>query len=440
MGQDFNSFGRIRRQKRNSLPFERLNTSSGIASDKRANLLAFGNGRSYGDSCHNDRGLLIAMRDHSRIICVDKNDGIVEAESGTTLEELIAAIAPFGFFLPVTPGTKFVTLGGAIANDVHGKNHHLRGTFGCHVESFRLLRSDGEIFTCSPSENEALFRATIGGMGLTGIIVSARIRLMKVGSLDIIEKIIPFNNLEHYFDIAEANDAENEYAVAWLDQLASGDKTGRGVLITGNHADNENFQLKKRSFSPSVPFEMPFSMLNRFSLKAFNLAYFKAKSGKSAPHLTGMDSFFYPLDSVKHWNRLYGRAGLFQHQSVIPFETARPAIASLLKAASEAGQVSFLTVLKRFGSIGSPGILSFPRPGYTLTLDFPNKGIKTLQLLDRLDAITIDHGGRVNPYKDHHMSAASFKQGYAQWPLLETLRDPAVCSDFWYRTALAVQN
>lgn len=440
MKQDFNSFGRIHRQKRHALPFERFNMSPETIGGNDGSLLPFGNGRSYGDSCHNDQGLLIAMRDHARIINFDRDNGILEAASGITLEEIISAVAPSGFFLAVTPGTKFVTLGGAIANDVHGKNHHLRGTFGCHVESFQLLRSDDQIYLCSPSENEALFRATIGGMGLTGIIISARIRLMKTGSLDIIEKITPFNNLEHYFDIAEANDAENEYAVAWLDQLASGKKTGRGVLIAGNHADNGNFAVKKRRFSPAVPFEMPFSMLNRFSLTAFNYAYFKAKSGNSAPHLTGMNSFFYPLDGVKHWNRLYGRAGLFQHQSVIPFETARKAIASLLQAASEAGQASFLTVLKRFGSISSPGILSFPRAGYTLTLDFPNKGIKTLQLLDRLDAITIDSGGRVNPYKDHHMSAACFKQGFAQWQTLETLRDPAFCSDFWYRTALAGQN
>ncbi|WP_374832408.1 FAD-binding oxidoreductase [Paenochrobactrum pullorum] len=436
MRPTLDSFGRIDRKKRDSLPFEALN----LPIEDKPKLLAFGNGRSYGDSCHNDDGLLIAMCNHAKLISFDTDSGVFEAESGITLEEIIATAAPSGYFLAVTPGTKFVTLGGAIANDVHGKNHHLRGTFGCHVESFRLLRSDGQTYVCSSSENDALFRATIGGMGLTGIIVSARIRLMKIGSLDVIEKIQPFKNLDHYFDIAEANDAENEYAVAWLDQLASGDKAGRGVLITGNHADNGNFKVKPRGFLPSVPFEMPFSMLNRFSLKAFNYAYFKAKSSKTTPHLTDMDSFFYPLDGVKYWNRLYGHAGLFQHQSVIPFETARSAIAALLQAAGEAGQASFLTVLKRFGSIASPGILSFPRAGFTLTLDFPNKGLKTLQLLDRLDAITMDFGGRVNPYKDHHMSAACFKQGFEQWQTLETLRDPAFCSDFWSRTALAVQS
>lgn len=436
MRTTLDSFGRIDRKERNFLSFKALKLP--IAGNSK--LLAFGNGRSYGDSCHNDNGLLVAMRDHARIINFDSDHGILEAESGITLEELISTIAPFGYFLAVTPGTKFVTLGGAIANDVHGKNHHLRGTFGCHVESLQLLRSDGRTYVCSPSENTALFHATIGGMGLTGIIVSARIRVMKVGSLDVIEKITPFNNLEHYFDIAETNDAENEYAVAWLDQLARGKKAGRGVLITGNHADNANFKVEPRVFLPSVPYEMPFSMLNRVSLKAFNYAYLKAKSKKTAPHLTGIDSFFYPLDGVKNWNRLYGRAGLFQHQSVIPLETARKAIAALLQAAEKAEQASFLTVLKRFGSIASPGILSFPRPGFTLTLDFPNKGQKTLQLLDQLDTITMAYGGRINPYKDHHMSAACFKQGFAQWQTLETLRDPAFCSDFWSRTALAVKH
>ncbi|KRA95537.1 FAD-linked oxidase [Devosia sp. Root685] len=432
MAANLDSFGRIDRRPRQALTPDLAIASLGAGGPS---LLAFGNGKSYGDSCHNDAGALVPMRSRRAILAFDAATGILTAEAGASLEEIIAHTAPHGYFLPVTPGTRFVTLGGAIANDVHGKNHHVRGTFGCHVTGFELLRSDGARYACSATQNSELFAATIGGMGLTGIILSASIKLMRVGSLDIEEEITPFSNLEGYFDLAEGADAANEYAVAWVDQLS---RSNRGVLLTGNHADNGNFKTARSATRLSVPFEMPFSMLNGLSLTAFNFAYFHAKARKSNKTLSGYGSFFYPLDAVGNWNRLYGPKGLFQHQSVIPFEAARAIIPQMLEASREAGQASFLTVLKRFGAVASPGTLSFPRPGYTLTMDFSNRGASTLKLLERLDALTTEAGGRVNPYKDQRMSAATFAAGFPEWTELEAYRDPRFFSDFWRRTALSL--
>ncbi len=432
----YDSFGRTDRRSRRAIALEKVVAAFAGKVTEGMSFLAYGNGRSYGDSCHNDAGLLVPMAERNAILNFDAATGILEAQAGTLLSDIIAAAAPHGYFLPVTPGTRFVTLGGAIANDVHGKNHHLRGTFGCHIESLELLRSDGIVRRCAPDENAALFSATIGGMGLTGLILTARIRLMPVGSLDIEERIVPFAGLGDYFAMAEASDRDNEYSVAWVDQLAGGGSEGRGVLISGNHARNGNRDGESRPARLGVPLGLPVSALNRWSLALFNTAYFRAKSRKSAPHLTRFGSFFYPLDGVRGWNRLYGPRGLHQHQSVIPSDAAPHVIPAMLSASRRAGQASFLTVLKRFDDLRSPGMLSFPRPGYTLTMDFPDRGETTRTLLDLLDRMTTEAGGRVNPYKDRHMSAATFRAGFPEWTELEQWRDPRFCSDFWRRTAL----
>lgn len=404
-------------------------------------LLAYGNGRSYGDSCLNAAGSLIDMRTHNRILGLDADTGVIEAQAGALLSEIIDYAAPYGFFPPVVPGTKFVTLGGAIANDVHGKNHHRRGTFGCHVEQLVLQRSDQQVVTCSRQSNPQLFAATIGGMGLTGLILSASIRLMRVASTDIVETVVPFGTLERYFDLAEAADAANEYAVAWIDQLAGGPNAGRGLLITGNHAeavDGRPRQSRRRRLA--VPFQPPITLLNRVALRAFNKAYRWSKSRGSRSRRVLADSFFFPLDGVHDWNRLYGPRGLFQHQSAVPLEAARQVVPEMLRAARDAGQGSFLTVLKRFGDVPSPGILSFPRPGFTLTLDFPNRGVRTLALLDRLDRLAVEAGGAVNPYKDARMGAQTFAASFPDWRRLDALRDPAFMSDFWARTAMRLER
>ncbi|TIU47737.1 MAG: FAD-binding oxidoreductase [Mesorhizobium sp.] len=407
---------------------------------RQASLLAYGNGRSYGDSCQNQAGTVIDMRPLNRIRGFNAESGLLEADAGVLLADVIAHAAPHGFFPAAVPGTQFVTLGGAIANDVHGKNHHRRGTFGCHVESFTLLRSDGRSYRCSATDNPRLFRATIGGMGLTGLILSASIRLMRVPSLDIIEKTARFRELGEYFDLAEAADQANEYAVAWIDQLAGGRDSGRGLLFTGNHAEHGSHAASRANGKFSVPFQPPFNVLSRPFLTAFNAAYRWKKRPATVPRQVEYQGFFFPLDGLHDWNRLYGPKGLFQHQSVVPEEAARAIVPALLTAARQARQGSFLTVLKRFGGVRSPALLSFPRPGYTLTLDFPNRGAATLALLGELDRMTIAAGGAVNPYKDARMSAATFSASFPDWPRLEALRDPAFMSDFWARTAGSIDH
>ena len=403
-------------------------------------LLAYGNGRSYGDVCINPLGEAVDMRAMSRILSFDAETGLVEVEAGVLLSDLIAHVAGHGFFPAVVPGTQFVTIGGAIANDVHGKNHHRRGTFGCHVESLSLLRSDGVVRECSRGRNAEFFAATIGGMGLTGLILSARLRLMKVPSLSVAERVTPFENLDAYFDLAERADAENEYAVAWIDQLATGRSAGRGLLLTGNHAESTPSVQMGKTARLRVPFAPPVTVLNRPFLKIFNAAYRWSKIRKQGVQVSTYQSFFFPLDGVQDWNLLYGPHGLHQHQSVIPFSAAREAVPALLSATHRAGQGSFLTVLKRFGDVRSPGLMSFPRPGYTLTLDFPHRGESTLALLAELDRITVGAGGAVNPYKDARMSADTFAASFPDFGRLEALRDPAFSSGFWQRTAGRLPN
>ena len=431
----YDSFGRVQRHMRDivlpSVAIMELRSHGGTDQP----LLAYGNGRSYGDTCHNDDGALVPMRSRNAILDFDLQTGVITAETGVTLEELIAHATPHGYFLPVTPGTRYVTLGGAIANDVHGKNHHSRGSFGCHVTALELLRSDGGVHVCSPQENAELFQASIGGMGLTGLMLSASLRLMPVGSLDIDERVMSFGGLAEYFDAADAADAGNEYSVAWIDQLST---SNRGILFTGNHANNGNFRIKKPTMGLSVPLELPFSVLNRVTLAAFNQVYFTSKARRTQPQIGSYRSFFYPLDTIGNWNRLYGPKGLHQHQSIIPFSEAQAVIPQMLEASRDAGQASLLTVLKRFGHISSPGMLSFARPGYTLAMDFANQGPSTLALLETLDRLTVECGGRVNPYKDQRMSAATFAAGFPDWQKLERFRDPRFSSNFWRRTALTL--
>lgn len=413
---------------------------NGFPADRsRGGLLAYGNGRSYGDSCHNNSGLLVDMRGSARILRFDAVTGEIEAEAGILLCEITKAVAASGWFLPVTPGTQFVTLGGAIANDVHGKNHHRRGSFGRWVRRLTLYRSDtDEPILCSPSENADLFRATIGGMGLTGIVGSATLKLIAVPSLTIAETTTRFDRLEDYFEQAEAADERHEYAVAWIDSLSRGSTFGRGHLITGDHAATGSQSGVARPPIARVPLTPPVSPLRGLALRAFNEAYFrKARRGVSQRDVP-FDAFFYPLDRIGAWNRLYGPQGLLQHQCVVPFRDAERVVRTMIEQASEAHQGSFLTVLKRFSDMPAAGLLSFARAGYTLTLDFPNRGERTLRLLDELDAVVVSAGGAINPYKDARMAPQTFAASFPRWPELEAMRDPQIVSDFWRRTALAL--
>jgi FAD/FMN-containing dehydrogenase len=435
------SFGRVfPGQARVLTPVEAVTLlESGRAAP--GSLLGYGNGRSYGDSCLNAGGALVDMRRAGRILSFDPETGILTAESGAFLSDIIARVARHGWFPPVVPGTQHVTLGGAIANDVHGKNHHRRGSFGAHVLSLTLLRSDGRTHVCSADSRPDLFRATIAGMGLTGLILKATLRLMRVGSPHVVQTVRPFGSLRDYFDLAEEADLRNEYAVAWIDQLAGGRAAGRGLLLAGNHADtSEGADIDMKPGRLSVPVQPPFTVLNRPFLRLFNAAYRWKNGSRSEPECVPAKSFFFPLDGVSNWNRLYGPGGLFQHQSVVPAVAARVAVPAMLELARRRGQGSFLTVLKRFGDRPSPGILSFPRAGYTLTLDFPNRGLATRLMLAELDRIAVEAGGAVNPYKDARMPADVFEASFPDWRMLESLRDPAFVSDFWRRTALTLDG
>lgn len=432
MRTGFDSWGRVlRRSRAAALPSEfDCRTPGGF--------LPFGNGRSYGDSCHNDTGRLLPMRPGAAISAFDPDTGLLTADAGVLLSEILAAVMPHGFFLEVTPGTAQVTLGGAIANDVHGKNHHRRGTFGGSVVRLALLGSDGESRMCSPDTNPALFEATIGGMGLTGIIEQATIRLMRVPSANVRQTAFRFSSIDGYFDAIDAIDAAHEYSVAWIDQLARGRDLGRGVLMAGDHAEDGGPARPPKAPRLAVPFSPPVNLLNRLTLKAFNALYYGRAPKQRQTGIVPWSSYFHPLDAITGWNRLYGPRGLFQHQSVYPAENARETTIALIECARKHGAASFLTVLKRFGDTRSPGLMSFPRPGFTLTLDFANTGDRTLRMLDALDDIVIRAGGGLNPYKDQRMSPRMFEATFPQWRQMEAMRDPALMSDFWRRTAMAL--
>jgi len=396
-------------------------------------LLPFGNGRSYGDSCLAASDHVLHMRSLDRFIAADWRTGLIRAEAGVTLEEVLALAIPKGWFLPVTPGTKFVTLGGAVANDVHGKNHHVRGTFGCHVPRFGLVRSDRDPMICSSVGNADLYAATIGGLGLTGIIDWVDLQLVPIRSSQIDATQVRFDSLDEFFAISGELDPQYEFTVSWIDCLARGKPTGRGVYTAGNHAE-EGPLVFERKPKLNVPLTPPFSAINRLSLQLFNNAYFRGHRAGRHDSRMGYEPFFYPLDRILNWNRIYGPSGFQQYQCVIP-EGNEAAIRELLDAIAVAHSGSFLAVLKRFGDVRSPGLLSFPMPGVTLALDFPQQGDATTRLFTRLDAIVREVGGRNYPAKDAHMRGNDFRVAFHAWESLATLRDPSITSRFWERMA-----
>ena len=389
--------------------------------------LPFGNGRSYGDSCLASSGQVLHTRALNRFIAADWEKGIVAAEAGMTLEELLSLCIPRGWFLPIVPGTKFVTLGGALANDIHGKNHHVRGTFGCHVTQFGLVRSDRPTLVCSREENPDLFAATIGGLGLTGIIDWMELKLIPIQSSSIDSLHIRFRSLKEFFALSSQLDQQYEYTVSWIDCLAK----GRGIYIAGNHAKEGPLNLDN-SRKTRVPFTPPISLINSLTLRLFNTLYFHVHSSHKQSTIS-YEPFFFPLDRILHWNRIYGPRGFQQYQCVIPHPYAESAIGEMLNVISASKNGSFLAVLKRFGDISSPGLLSFPFPGITLALDFPQSNPLTRTLFPRLDAIVREANGRLYPAKDAHMTPLDFQQFYPAWKQVETLRDPVLCSQFWKR-------
>ena len=400
------------------------------SSDKK--LLAYGKGRSYGDVCLNDGNIILPTCFLDKYICFDADKGIIRCEAGVCLQDLLNTIIPRGYFIPVTPGTKNVTIGGMIANDVHGKNHHLSGTFGRHVLQFELLRSNGDRLICSPTENTNYYSATIGGLGLTGLITWVDIQLKPIRSSFIQEETIPFADLHEFMRLTLESDSQWEYTVAWIDSFARQPNIGQGVFFRGRHAESNMDKLFVVDKKPiHIPFNFPSWVLNSFSLMVFNRLYYSLN--KKNHRLVPYDKFFYPLDGIGAWNRIYGKRGFYQYQCVVPKDGAEHVIIELLDVCLKANAGSFLSVLKKFGSLLSPGMLSFPREGYTLALDFPNHGIKTIKMLDALDDIVRRVGGSVYPAKDARMSSESFKQYYPMWETYSEFIDPCFSSSFWRR-------
>jgi FAD/FMN-containing dehydrogenase len=427
----YQSWGRYPRMRQVARVIDTADADLGL--DAGVRILPFGNGRSYGDSCLTS-GILIDTGRLNRVVSFDAATGRVRCEAGVLISDLTALTLPAGWFIPVTPGTQYVTIGGAIANDVHGKNHHVRGTFGCHVTAFELRRSDGSRRLCSATENVDLFKATIGGLGLTGLITWADLQLMPVRSSGIAQTVTPFGNLAGFMERAQAADGTHEYSVAWIDSLASGQNLGRGLFIKGNHADAATGTAKP-SGGPrlSVPFDPPLPLIGKATLRAFNALYRRQTLGREQSRQVGYQSFFYPLDKIGGWNRLYGPSGLLQHQSVVPLADGIAVVAELLTLSQRANLGSFLTVLKVFGDRPSPGLMSFPMPGLTLTLDFANSGPAVFALLEQLDAVVVKAAGRVNPYKDARMSPATFAASFPQAAAFARHIDPAFQSQFWDR-------
>jgi FAD/FMN-containing dehydrogenase len=375
-------------------------------------MLPFGNGRSYGDSNLNPGGTLLQTSRLNAVIDFDPHSGQLTCETGLLLSDILRRYVPEGWFPSVTPGTQFVTVGGAIANDVHGKNHHRAGTFGNHVLRFELLRSDGTRLLCSAHENPDWFSATIGGLGLTGLITWATLQLRPIANAFVECETIRFRSLEEFFEVSATSDAPADVDLAPL----------RAAL-----------RSPESSRVHRVPFSPPFSLVNSLTLKTFNAAYFNRQRGSHVRTLQHYRPFFYPLDTVLEWNRIYGPRGFYQYQCVVPPEHALRSVRALLAAIAASGMGSFLAVLKQFGVPASKGMLSFPMPGTTLALDFPNRGPDLHRLFDALDRIVLEAGGRLYPAKDGRMSPTMFKAGYPRWREFSAYIDRRFSSALWRR-------
>jgi FAD/FMN-containing dehydrogenase len=394
-------------------------------------VLPVGMGRSYGDVCLLKDGTLLQTTSMNRLLNFDEETGILTAESGITLAQILDFAVPRGFFLPVSPGTKYVTLGGAIANDIHGKNHEAAGSFGNHVPSFELVRSDGTHMLCSPTENPDMYGATIGGMGLTGVITWAQLRLKPIVSRMIDYEGIQFHGIDEFLAIKKQY-AHVEYTVAWVDCVSTGKNFARGVFMLGDHS-KEPGELKQSPKPKLVfPMEAPGFMLNKFTISAFNTVFFHKQIKAHVITKQDYEPFFYPLDAVLKWNRMYGKNGLVQFQFAIPWEHAKEGTIAILQEIAKSGMASFLAVLKTFGDVPSYGMMSFPLSGFMFALDFPIKEA-TFPLMQRLGDMTREYGGRLYSAKDACMTADQFQAFYPQWEKFSRYKDPAITSSFWER-------
>jgi len=392
--------------------------------------LAIGSSLSYGDVGLNSNGLVVSTRNLDRLIQADWSSGVIRAEAGITFDQILNICVPRGWFLPVVPGTKFITLGGAVANDVHGKNHGVAGTFGCHIKKIGLAVPNGDLVELSLYEKPDLFRATIAGLGLTGIIVWVEFSLKKISSSLLEIQTLRMRSLDDYFRISQQS-IEWEHTIAWVDCLAKGSSFGRGVYMRARHLQNTPISSHSRQ-RIRVPNKFPINLLNVNNSKIFN-ALFWNWNLFSTSRISHYNKFFFPLDSLGSWNQLYGPLGFYQHQSVIPKHCSEKGIEELLKLTSNKGQGSFFAALKNFGSTISPGLMSFPMQGTTFGVDIPNTGIKSLQVLCQLSEVVELFGGRVYPAKDAVMQRNQFRKFYPEWQSVDKFRENKFNSNFWRR-------
>ncbi|MTI20658.1 FAD-binding oxidoreductase [Fulvivirga sp. RKSG066] len=377
-------------------------------------FIARGNARSYGDSALYSN--TISSQRYNRMLAFNEDEGIFTCEAGVLFSEILDVVVPKGWFLPVTPGTKFITVGGAIASDIHGKNHHKEGSFSQHLMQFELACADGTVKTCSREENSDLFEATCGGMGLTGVILTATFKLKAIETAYINQTQTKAKNLDEIIDLFQQHEAVT-YSMAWIDCLKGGKQFGRSILITGEHATKDELS-QKQAKAPlhlpekkklNIPFNFPSFALNEFSIKAFNALYYAKNIRRVSSSVIPYEPFFYPLDAILNWNRMYGKKGFVQYQFVLPLETSKKGLTDILERIRKKGLGSFLAVLKLFGE--QEDLISFPMKGFTLALDFPiKKGL--FEFLDELDKVVVSYGGRIYLTKDARMDAKVFWETY----------------------------
>jgi FAD/FMN-containing dehydrogenase len=378
------------------------------------NLIPYGNGRSYGDSALNAK--IIGVKQHNYFIDFNEENGLLHIQAGVLLSEILELFVPRGWFLKVTPGTKLITVGGAIASDIHGKNHHVEGCFSECGQEFTIMTAEGEVLSCSKEVIPQLFKATCGGMGLTGVILDAKIYLKKINSQYIEQTTIKTKNLKETFEAFEEYSSK-PYSVAWIDCLAKADDIGKCLLMVGDFKDDGNLNYKVKT-QKNIPFNFPSFALNNWTVRAFNWLYYNKVREKVTKQKVDIDTFFYPLDAIGQWNRIYGKNGFTQYQFILPKETSYKGLEEILTAISTSGKGSFLAVLKLYGK-SNDNWLSFPIEGYSLALDFKiEKGL--FELLDELDEIVVKYKGRIYLTKDVRVSKKTFEKGYSK---IDTFRE-----------------
>jgi decaprenylphospho-beta-D-ribofuranose 2-oxidase len=410
-------------------PERRAEVTAALADRQDTPMLAYGLGRSYGDAALLEGGRMVLTRRLDRMLDFDPETGWLTVEAGVSLEEIVQTFVPRGFFPPVVPGTQFVTVGGALACDIHGKNHHVDGTFADHVRQVELMTGAGDLVTCDAEHEPELFWATVGGMGLTGLVLSMQLRLVRIDNPYIEMESVRVENLDHFFEVS-AESGDFTHTVSWVDCVTTGSAMGRGIFMRGRYAPagtQGNLSLLQRvgRLAPGLldlRVDGPNWLLNGASIRAFNETYFRKQPKGVTRSTVHYEPFFFPLDNVRQWNRLYGERGFLQYQFVVPTDPEHRAVRAVLAEITRSGLGSFLAVIKEFGARRHGG-LSFPAPGVTLALDFGHVGAPLLQLLDRLDAVVLEAGGRVYLGKDARLPREVFRQMYPEWAAWKAVRD-----------------